>query len=120
MAKVRHEDRDRLALWGGILVGPLAWAAVLGISLPLVRQACQSGARGPLIAASLTGLLATGLAGLLVLRRLRPQPLLSDSDRREHFMARLGIALSILFALLIAATALPIFVAEPCPAVPQP
>jgi hypothetical protein len=103
-------------LWFAILVGPLTWLVYLQTVYALVASACSSQHRAVLlvIAAAGTVLAAGGaLVGGRTLARLPARSAGAMVDR-ARFMALLGIATSLLFALVIVAGAIPSLVLRPC------
>jgi hypothetical protein len=103
-------------LWFAILVGPLAWLPYLQTVYALVASACSSQRRPVLvvIAAAAVLLAAAGaVVGRRALASLPAEPS-SAAAHRARFMAVLGIASSLLFALAIAAGAIPSVVLRPC------
>ena len=99
-------------------VGPLAWAADLGLSYANVYHACSTGHFYVLHAiTAITFVLA--LTGAFV--GWREFQALRDADveggsaiDRAHFVALLSIACAIGFAMVIIATAIPKWVFSPC------
>jgi hypothetical protein len=108
-----------LALWAGILAGPLAWAVDLMASYAMVKPVCQAGRDTPLHAITI-GCLAVVLGGAalswLAWQRTRAD-VPGDGGRprnRVRFMAVLGLASCALFALQIVAAAIPGLVIDAC------
>jgi hypothetical protein len=107
-----------LPQWYALLIGPLSWAADLGIGYANVYHACSTGHYYVLHVISLITLIVA-LSGAFVGWQ-EFQKVRDGSDEggtpldRAHFMALLGIAASIGFALVIIATAVPRFVLSPC------
>jgi hypothetical protein len=108
-----------LPLWTGILSGPVAWALDLCVGYALVKWSCTAGRedvlRGLTFAA--LGLVAAGAAvSWTALRRTRGDvPEDGGGPRqRARFMALLGLATSALFAIAIAAGAVPRWVLDGC------
>jgi len=116
------ESRLDLALWAGILAGPLAWGAQLQVSYSLTQTACATGHQWLLHLVSLAAL-AVAVAGTALAARLRRRlgagstgstnegdPLIS----RSRFMALFGMGLSGFFVLVIAAQWLPSWILGAC------
>lgn len=107
------------ALWIGILGGPAAWLCQLQCSYMLVPWACHSGHHLPLhLSGILFFLLALGIAWMswrhlltFIARGAEASPALS----RAHFMAMLGVSMSVLFALVIFVQTAAAFIIGPCP-----
>jgi hypothetical protein len=126
----RHTNElvSPVALWFGILGGPLAWAARLLLSYPLVGVACAQGAGLVLHLVAGVTLAVTVAAGLVAWRgfrttrdwqRSRPprtgEPTVDAwAVERTYFMALLGLLSSGLFALVIVAEWFTVFVTDPC------
>jgi hypothetical protein len=108
-----------LALWTGILAGPIAWACDLLASYALVKWICTSQRLSALHLISLLALVVVGIGALVAWRTLRlaSRPLSHEgalSRQRARFMATLGLASSALFALTIVAGAIPPFMIDAC------
>jgi hypothetical protein len=108
-----------LALWTGILAGPLAWAFDLGVSYALVKWTCVSHRDGALHLVTVTSLLVVAggaLVSWLALQHAGADVHTDGSDplQRARFMAILGLASSALFALTIGAAAIPNWVLDAC------
>jgi RsiW-degrading membrane proteinase PrsW (M82 family) len=101
-----------------LLIGPFAWAGDLGCSYAFVYHACSTGHHYVLHV--ITGLaLLFALTGAFVgwheFRAFRDGHEEGGSPLdRSYFMAVLGIASGLGFALVIVATAVPKFVFSPC------
>ena len=108
-----------LALWAGVLAGPLAFLCQLQINYVLVPWACTTGHRFVLHLVSLFALLIVLSASFIAWRirgRLRD---VTDHQSggpvaRSKFMAGLGLLTSALFLLLIIAQEIPNVVMNPC------
>ncbi len=101
-----------------LLVGPVAWAADLGLSYANVYHACSTGHHYVLHVISVVAFLAA-LSGAYVgwqeFQAVRDANDEGDSPfDRSHFMALLGVASGLGFALVIIATAVPKLVFNPC------
>jgi hypothetical protein len=108
-----------LALWAGILAGPVAWAFDLGVSYALVKWTCSS-QRDTLLHMIPPAALAVVAGGAIVsdlaLRRTpRHMPTDGGDPRgRARFMAVLGLTSCALFAVTIVAGAIPQWVLDAC------
>jgi hypothetical protein len=107
------------ALWWGILIAPLAWATDLGISYPITRSLCEFNQSWGFHAVSVCTL-ALAVSGALVARRelalvpLVPGEKLPRPIERSRFMAHLGIAVSVLFMIVILAESVSELGIDPC------
>lgn len=107
------------ALWGGILAGPLAWAADLLISYSLVQWTCGG---GPPVVLHLVTLFALAIIAAGAFGAWRSLLLVSaevaadggEPDERGKFMAVLGLAMCALFAVVVIAGAIPRWVLDAC------
>ncbi len=110
--------RSPLPQFYALLIGPLSWAADLGLSYANVYHACSTGHRYVLHAITVATLLLA-LTGAFV-GWLEYQAVREGTDDggspldRAHFLALLGIASSLGFAVVIIATAVPKLVFSPC------
>jgi hypothetical protein len=111
-----------LALWAGLLTGPLAWSALLQTNYVLSYVACEQRQTWMLY-------LATAVALVLVAggaaAAWRAAPALGQEEHeaadprraimlRARFMALGGLAMSAFFAIVILATTVPVLVLHPC------
>ena len=106
-------------MWTGILAGPLAWAADLGISYALVKWTCLSGRQEvlPLVTLAALALVAGGAWTSWIALRRTVSDVPEDGGeprQRARFMAILGLVSSALFALTILAAAIPQGVLDAC------
>lgn len=100
-------NRD-LALWIGILAGPIIWLSSFQANFALVPWACVWQGKLALYAVSILAFLASGAAGLLAWREWTQlgrevDPQGSDTLSRSRIMAFGGVALSSLCCLIILA-----------------
>jgi hypothetical protein len=108
-----------LPLWTGILAGPIAWAFDLCVSYALVKWTCSSQRSllmhliSPMCLALVIGGAAVSWWGLRQSSG-HTEPGGGDSLARARFMAILGLTSSALFALTIAAGAIPRWVLNAC------
>jgi hypothetical protein len=108
-----------LPLWTGILAGPVAWALDLSISYALVQWTCSS-RRATLLHALPPAALAIVAGGaalsLVALQRTTGNTPTDGGEPRQRarFMALLGLASCALFAVTIAAGAIPAWVLDAC------
>ena len=112
------EARRIAALWTGLLLAPTAFLINLELGYALVPAACRTGSTLALHLVHLACLLLA-VGGVLVARRNRgPSDITgadgnSDTDR-DRFMGQVGVAVGLLFALVIVSQAIPGFVLSPC------
>lgn len=102
--------RALLTLWSGVLLGPLAWILHLTVSYGVATLACGGG-RLILVVTTL-GTLAIAAAGggiaWGVWREIGPGHETDGSIiGRSRFMGAGGVALSVLFAVVIAVQSIP-------------
>lgn len=112
------EARRIASLWTGLLLAPAAFLANLELGYALVSTACRTGRTLPLHLVHLACLLLAVL-GILVAqrnRRLSDVPGAEENSRtaQSRFMGQLGVAVGLLFALVIMSQAIPGFVLSPC------
>lgn len=105
-------------LWWGILIGPIAWVLDQGLSYSVEQHACSTGHFYVLhvITACCFVLAVTGI--FVAVRQLRKVPAGEDDGStprdRSWFMAWLGILLSVEFAIVVLAMAVPKIILSPC------
>ena len=98
-----------VALWIGILAGPVAWTIVFELKYALIDYVCRNHAHW-LYAIFVAGGLLICASGVLVSRR----GMAADSSKRARFMGIGGISLSIAFAVFIIAMSIPDLFLRPC------
>jgi len=107
-----------VALWFGMLGGPMGWALNQQISYSLVPQICKTGHHAWIHITSIVCLAIALSAGVVALKSLRAQerPIeQEESDSaRPSFMAVLGIMSSLFFSLIIVAQIIAGFMVDPC------
>ena len=114
--------RRLLALWIGVLAGPVVWAALLQTNYTLSYVACEQRHKWMLHLA--TGV-ALGLIALAAYISWRAEPPLGEHELpsldpaeisllRARFMVMGGLGLCAFFALVIIATEIPALVLNPC------
>ncbi len=105
-----------VALWSGVMAGPIAFGLDLGLRYALVEWACVHGTRWMLTAISIP-LLVLALTGIPLGwrgRRIGEDATLDRVAKRVRFMGESAIVLSSVFALTIVASAIPDFFIHPC------
>ena len=104
------------ALWAGLLVGPLAWGALLETNYALSYVACEQRHSWMLHVAAGVALVLVGV-GAWAAWAARPRAggeAMSTAETRARFMAVGGLALCAWFAVVIAATHIPVLLLNPC------
>jgi hypothetical protein len=125
---LRHGSFDAggraVALWIGVLAGPLAWSALLETNYVLSYVACEQ--RHTWMLHLATAIALALVAGAAWLTWVASPSLGYNSERdastdpvdtaiiRARFMAIGGLALCAWFALVIIATEIPVLVLHPC------
>jgi hypothetical protein len=110
---------NALALWTGILAGPVAWLLQMQTGYALVPWACATGHVFVLHLVTLAGLLIAAAGALLAWRDWRrfgkqwPQAR-GGPQMRRRFMAVLGLLTSVMFFFVILAQGIPSFILNPC------
>lgn len=107
------------ALWAGLLSGPMAWMISQQAGNFIVSWACSPAGRVALHLVMIAALLLAGAGGLVSWRcwRRAGREWPDDSGGavpRSRFLAVLGLMMSGLFSLLIAAQWIPSFFFDPC------
>src|ERR1051325_345753 len=110
---------NALALWAGILAGPVAWLLQMQGGYTLVPWACANGHVFVLHLVTLVGLLIAAAGALIAWRDWRrfgkqwPKGK-GGPHMRRRFMAVLGLLTSVMFFLVILAQGIPSFILKPC------
>ena len=117
-----HDPRRHIALWTGLLAGPLVWSALLGINYVLSYVACETRQTWPLHLATAAAVAIVAAAGLVAWRagpaendQRRSAPVTrATSESRARWMAIAGVLTSAFFILVILAMEIPIIVLRTC------
>lgn len=111
----------KLALWTGVLGGPVAWAIQFQIGYTLCRFSCTrehlAAVHHALTLATLIAAVACTLLALREWRRSGPPGSHGDEGGalgRSRFLAALGVLSSGLFSIVIVAEWVPMFFLSPC------
>jgi hypothetical protein len=120
----RHDSRRELALWTGILSGPLLWLMLLEINYVLSYVACETRQTWFLHLATFIALALVAGAGLWAWAAARgstdsPDALTfpvgeQTSDTRTRWMARAAVASAVWFIAVIISFEVPMLVLGPC------
>jgi hypothetical protein len=105
-------------LWAGLIGPPVIWLLQFQLRYSLVPWCCASGKLAPLWILSGAAVVATVAFGLIsswcwTLRR-HTSPDAGERERRQRFMALLGLMTGVLFLLLNVAQAIPTLFLNPC------
>jgi hypothetical protein len=108
-----------LALWTGILTGPIVWAIDLTASYALTKWTCSTQRDNVLHAVMAASLLAVAGGAMVAFVALRHSAGGTPTDggrprQRARFMAILGLTISALIFLTVASTAIPQWVLNAC------
>jgi hypothetical protein len=108
-----------VALWCGLLLGPLAALSQLEANYALLLWACGAGREWPLHLVSLSAVFITLFAGLLSYRVWKRVGGSWDDEGpgtvpRARFMAAVGILISLVMFLVILAQWIPVFIYGSC------
>ena len=123
MTDVAHLQYSRgmglVALWFGLLIGPIVWAIQMQIGFMLVPWACATGLQPYMWMVTIIALLIS-LSGALVSWRMWKQTgaewpgQKADPVSRARFMAAGGVFMSLMFALAIIAQGIPSYILSAC------
>jgi hypothetical protein len=110
-------------LWSGILAGPTGWILQLMVSYPIAQLSCHAEYRSQhplaLQVVAFGALVIVGAGGVTAWRALQAAPAgaMTDGGRpmdRAHFMAQLGLLFTVMFTVLVVATAIPSWILHAC------
>lgn len=93
-----------VALWTGVLLPPVAWAVDLTVRYALVPYICNHKTEWMLVAVTIVALIAALYGGASAWRGRKRA--MSDA-MRVRFMSIAGLFLSVFFAIVILANAVP-------------
>jgi hypothetical protein len=112
-----HSEKHTFGEWYGVLGGAIAWAMQLEANYALVQQACANGdmrwiyiSTAVFLLLALSAVFVAGHEWASARREAAPEP----SRSRSAFMGLLGLLTSSLFALIILAHAIAMFMFNPC------
>jgi hypothetical protein len=117
--QVIDTPRLEFGVWWGVAAGPLAWGVDLGSSYAVTQHACSTGHYYVLHVISVICfvLALTGFVLAFGMHRRLPQ----NADKQGHssrdrafFMSLVGIVMSLFFAVIIIAGAVPRWILSPC------
>jgi hypothetical protein len=110
-----------LALWAGLLAGPVVWLLQFQTNFTLVPLLCRSGARNvALHAVFVVALLLVAAAGLVAWRNFRAAGGTAEGEDeagvipRTRFMSALGLCVACMFFVVILAQWIASWVFGPC------
>jgi hypothetical protein len=108
-----------LALWTGLLAGPIVWLISFEANFALAPWACVTQGKAALYVVSILALLLSAGSGLLAWREWGELGKESPGDGegalpRSRVMAIGGVLLSVLFFLIILAQAIPEVMLQAC------
>ena len=106
-------------VWWGLIAGPLAWGLNEGASYATTQHACSTGHFYVLriIAAACVVIALSGFVLAFAIHRRLPRDPATEEELprdRAYFMAVVGMAMSLSFALIVLAQALPQAILSPC------
>jgi len=114
-------DTPRLefAVWWGVAAGPVAWAFDLGFSYAVAPHACSTGHFYLLHIISLICFIVALTGFVLAFGTQRKMPERADKQGhaprdRAFFLSLVGITMSLFFAVIIIAGAVPRWILSPC------
>ena len=115
------QPRGKLALWTGVLGGPVAWALQLQAGYTIVRFTCSrqwltAAHHAVTLAMLLVALACTVIAAREWVRAGREASAGAEGGAggRSRFLGALGVLTSGLFSLTIVAAWVPLFFLSPC------
>jgi hypothetical protein len=117
--QITDTPRLEAAVWWGLAAGPFAWASDMGASYAAAPHACSTGHFYVLHVITVVCVVValTGFALAFGTHRSLPQ----NADKEGHlprdrafFLSLLGIVISVGFAIVIVATAVPRWILSPC------
>lgn len=119
-----HDNHRELALWFGLLAGPLVWLTLLETNYVLSYVSCEVRQTWFLHLVALVSLAIVGIAGVAAWRAGARDGRLDDphtppvgpetARERASWMAYAGVAMSIWFAIVILSMEVPVFILPAC------
>lgn len=112
-----REPDSKLLYWAGVALGPLAWAINVQAVYALAPVSCGNGRLGTIIAPiflALVALAGTAISARAMRRSAQAEWSEADGGIPRNFMAWLGAATGVLFALVIANQLAAALMISPC------
>jgi hypothetical protein len=112
-------QRRNLALWTGVLAGPVVWLLSFEANFTLAPWACEFNTKIALFLVTIAALILVAASGLLAWREWNTLGRVSPDDiagalGRSRVMALGGVLLSAMFFLVIVAQAIPELILGAC------
>jgi uncharacterized membrane protein YidH (DUF202 family) len=114
-----RSGKAEAALWWSMAAGAVAWSLDLGLSYSLTQHACSTGHHFVLHVISIFSFVIALTGAVAGFRMYQRTP--DDASRqggrprdRAFFIAAIGITMSIAFAVVIIAFAVPRWILSPC------
>lgn len=112
-------NRRDLALWTGILGGPIIWLVSFEANFALAPWACEFNNKLALFLVTIAGLILVAASGLLAWREWNATGKVWPGEEggalgRERVMAGAGLLMSAMFFLVIVAQGIPNLLLEAC------
>ena len=121
---VSHEPRRLVALWSGLLTGPLVFLGLLETNYVLAYVACETRHTWFMHLATVVAVLLVAASGFAAYRAsdgdINEEEHLSDPEspethrQRSRWMSMAGVIFSVWFILAILAMEIPILVLKEC------
>jgi hypothetical protein len=106
--------RKLATLWAGILAGPIGWGVDEVVGYSSAAHECSTGRMTLLHALSIGALALCGMGFFLALGFYSATPNGTPVEERQKTMAQAGMVLSVAFAVVVIATAIPKWMLDPC------
>jgi hypothetical protein len=119
-----HDTKREFTLWFGVLAGPLVWLTLLETNYVLSYVSCELRQTWFLHVVAAVSLAIVAVAGVAAWRAGAREERLDEappglgpaetSRARAVWMAYVGVATSVWFAIMILSMEVPVFVIPPC------
>jgi hypothetical protein len=109
MVSITHsQSRPRALIWVAALLAPFAWCAAVSLMFSLVDETCVQGSR-LMLWVSVLSCIAVAVAPSVLIAPLRRSP-----DNSARLVRDLVVAGSIVFAMVMLVTGVPVLMLDAC------
>lgn len=101
-------------MWVAALLAPIAWSAALGMMFSLTKETCISGSRSGMLTVALTCVVLAAAPAVLVAPWRKSVEPDTATGERTRLMFDLAVAGSLIFALVMVVSTIPILFLDSC------
>jgi hypothetical protein len=106
--------RHLVLMWVAALLAPFAWSAALGMMFSLTNETCMSGSRFDMLAVAITSILLAAAPAVPVVPWRKYVETDTAAGERTRLLFDLAVAGSLIFALVMVVSTIPILFLDSC------